>query len=498
MHHQLLRFVLGALFALVALLSAPGIHANSLVNDPFIQQQINKRSFEPGGANHLFGSRGAVADRKGDIHIIPTASIQAGGVNIDQAVIAGYYQYNVKFGGHEHDEHSPFANSNSQDKTNQQAVTGIDFTSLSLKWTGTEVHPADAYDGEQGSGYPAPTGARDEYSYVVSGHAIGARINLDDNRSTQDRLKDRKNAWNDAQNTITNAFELGLTHNPNLNKAGNATESLSALAMGIGATTGIPFEWLGASDAADGIALAKDLVTLEAIRALPHNQKLQVVHGIKAVQGIQNQYGQWRAANPNAAAAVSAVADVAGASFKKGGNSQSVAGDRITGPRGGSATDTGHVNADGQTIYQRDSGSHYSVNPKTGRQQWERSPHSSDGKRRPGDEYRTPSLRKGTKDDIMANYQKTSDGYYKNIKTEKTIEGPVDIGHTYGWENRRLKRAASELGMTQKELNDYVNSRPENFRLENRSQNRSHADEKPGNDDIEDIKQDMQKFLKGD
>lgn len=334
MHHQLPRFVLGALFALVALLFAPSIHANSLVNDPFIQQQINKRSFEPGGANHLFGSRGAVSDRKGDIHIIATASIQAGGVNIDQAVIAGYYQYNVKFGGHEHDEHSPFTNSNSQDKTNQQAVTGIDFTSLSLKWTGTEVHPADAYDGEQGSGYPTPTGARDEYSYVVSGNAIGARINLDDNRSTQDRLKDRKNAWNDAQNTITNAFELGLTHDPNLNKAGNATESLSALAMGVGAATGIPFEWLGASDAADGIALAKDLVTLEAIRALPHNQKLQVVHGIKAVQGIQNQYGQWRAANPNVAAALSAVADVAGASFKKGGNSQSVAGDRITGPRG--------------------------------------------------------------------------------------------------------------------------------------------------------------------
>lgn len=373
MHHQLLRFVLGALFALVALLFAPSIHANSLVNDPFIQQQINKRSFEPGGANHLFGSRGAVSDRKGDIHIIATASIQAGGVNIDQAVIAGYYQYNVKFGGHEHDEHSPFTNSNSQDKTNQQAVTGIDFTSLSLKWTGTEVHPADAYDGEQGSGYPTPTGARDEYSYVVSGNAIGARINLDDNRSTQDRLKDRKNAWNDAQNTITNAFELGLTHDPNLNKAGNATESLSALAMGVGAATGIPFEWLGASDAADGIALAKDLVTLEAIRALPHNQKLQVVHGIKAVQGIQNQYGQWRAANPNVAAALSAVADVAGASFKKGGNSQSVAGDRITGPRGGGATDTGHVNADGQTIYQRDSGSHYSFQ-KDGKQQRENSP----------------------------------------------------------------------------------------------------------------------------
>lgn len=88
--------------------------------------------------------------------------------------------------------------------------------------------------------------------------------------------------------------------------------------------------------------------------------------------------------------------------------------------------------------------------------------------------------------------------YYKNIKTDEIIEGPVDIGHTYGWENRRLKRAASELGMTQKELNDYVNSRPENFRLENRSQNRSHANEKPGNDDIENIKQDMQKFLKGD
>ena len=38
-----------------------------------------------------------------------------------------------------------------------------------LSVTGYEIHPADGYDGEQGGGYPTPTGARDEYTYKVSG-----------------------------------------------------------------------------------------------------------------------------------------------------------------------------------------------------------------------------------------------------------------------------------------------------------------------------------------
>ena len=47
-----------------------------------------------------------------------------------------------------------------------------------------------------------------------------------------------------------------------------------------------------------------------------------------------------------------------------------------------------------------------------------------------------------------------------------------------------------------RQFNDFVNSIPERFRLENRSVNRSHKDEMPGNGDIQKIKDDMELFLK--
>ena len=46
-----------------------------------------------------------------------------------------------------------------------------------------------------------------------------------------------------------------------------------------------------------------------------------------------------------------------------------------------------------------------------------------------------------------------------------------------------------------RQFNDYVNSIPEKFRLENRSVNRSHKDEMPGNGDIQEIKDNMKLFL---
>ncbi|MFZ7216252.1 GH-E family nuclease [Avibacterium avium] len=93
---------------------------------------------------------------------------------------------------------------------------------------------------------------------------------------------------------------------------------------------------------------------------------------------------------------------------------------------------------------------------------------------------------------------KLENGDYYHAASDTTIKGPIDIGHTYGWEHRRLSLAAKELKMTQKEFNDYVNARPKNFRLENRLRNQSHYDEMPGKDDIQRIKEDMQMFLKMD
>ncbi len=63
---------------------------------------------------------------------------------------------------------------------------------------------------------------------------------------------------------------------------------------------------------------------------------------------------------------------------------------------------------------------------------------------------------------------------------------------------QKLSLAAKELNWSQKQFNDYVNARPERFRLENMSENRSHKNEMPGKGDILEIRQDMQKFMNGD
>lgn len=71
------------------------------------------------------------------------------------------------------------------------------------------------------------------------------------------------------------------------------------------------------------------------------------------------------------------------------------------------------------------------------------------------------------------------------------------MDHEYVWENRRILRAADELGMTQQQLNDFVNSIPERFRIETKADNLSHKFEKPGNGEIDEIKKEMEHFLEG-
>ena len=66
-----------------------------------------------------------------------------------------------------------------------------------------------------------------------------------------------------------------------------------------------------------------------------------------------------------------------------------------------------------------------------------------------------------------------------------------------GEEQRRVSLAAKELNWSQKQFNNYVNARPNKFRLENMSENRSHRNEMPGKDDIERIVRDMKNFERG-
>ena len=129
------------------------------------------------------------------------------------------------------------------------------------------------------------------------------------------------------------------------------------------------------------------------------------------------------------------------------------------------------------------------VNEKTGR-------YEASGEVPISELYGRPYLRKETTEKIMDNYQRLPNGDYLEKSSREIIKGPIDIGHVYGWEHRRLVLGADELKLTMKEFYDYVNARPAIFRFENRSDNRSHKWEKPGRDDIQDIKDDMSILLK--
>ena len=114
-----------------------------------------------------------------------------------------------------------------------------------------------------------------------------------------------------------------------------------------------------------------------------------------------------------------------------------------------------------------------------------------------GDKYPRPTLRVETKKNILSQYEQVSDNVLLHKETGEIVNGPFDIGHIPGWEHRRLEEAAKQLGLTRQEFNDYVNSRSNIFRLENRSENRSHRNEMPGKGDILDIKEDMRNFMNG-
>ena len=113
-----------------------------------------------------------------------------------------------------------------------------------------------------------------------------------------------------------------------------------------------------------------------------------------------------------------------------------------------------------------------------------------------GDKYPRLTLRVETKKNIFSQYEQVSDNVLLHKETGEIVNGPFDIGHIPGWEHRRLEEAAKQLGLTRQEFNDYVNARPQNFRLENRSENRSHRNEMPGNDKLDPIITDMKNFFK--
>jgi hypothetical protein len=90
-----------------------------------------------------------------------------------------------------------------------------------------------------------------------------------------------------------------------------------------------------------------------------------------------------------------------------------------------------------------------------------------------------PYLRESTKLAIEDAAFKTESGEFIDPNTTEVIDDLFHYGHKPGYENWRILEEARAKGMTQKELNDWVNSHPEWFQIESPAANMSHKYEAP-------------------
>ena len=112
---------------------------------------------------------------------------------------------------------------------------------------------------------------------------------------------------------------------------------------------------------------------------------------------------------------------------------------------------------------------------------------------RSGEPLQRPPLRENSKAIIEASADTNAQGQFVDPEGNVIIE--PEYGHIYGHENRRIVAAGEELGLSQSQLNEYVNSRPEFFQIEERAVNVSHANEMPGLEPYDHIIADMEIFF---
>ena len=104
-----------------------------------------------------------------------------------------------------------------------------------------------------------------------------------------------------------------------------------------------------------------------------------------------------------------------------------------------------------------------------------------------------PSLRADTRAAIEASALKNADGQF--LDPQSSVLGEWHYGHIRGHENRRILAAADLLGVSQSQLNDYVNARPQFFQIEDAARNLRHAGELQGTNQLGSILRDMRNFF---
>lgn len=313
---KIFRQTAAMLIALLAVVSGAS-HAENIADDPFIRQNLDRANFEPGGQYHLFNSRGKVAERSGSISVIPFQDFRFGDFRIQQAGIRGDIGYTVRFSGHGHEVHSPFDNHARRQANDERGNVNIGLSLYQIDWSGHEHHPADGYDGPQGGGYPAPKGARDEYSYHIEGQAQTTFYAPTDTRSTMERLKDRyANMPQNFANRSVEANKKIFDHNDRLNRWGNGAETVNGLFAAVANGFQSVGEAVGVGDAIDGIYRGGAIATMHGIDQLPSTKaKMDAIGALGTGAGYIDSVSQWAADNPNATEMVKAGANIGTAAW---------------------------------------------------------------------------------------------------------------------------------------------------------------------------------------
>ncbi|HGM2895650.1 TPA: MafB family polymorphic toxin, partial [Neisseria gonorrhoeae] len=309
--------------AAISLLQIPISHANGL--DARLRDDMQAKHYEPGGKYHLFGNaRGSVKNR---VCAVQTFDATAVGpilpITHERTGFEGIIGYETHFSGHGHEVHSPFDNHDS--KSTSDFSGGVDggFTVYQLHRTGSEIHPADGYDGPQGGGYPEPQGARDIYSYHIKGTSTKTKINTVPQAPFSDRwLKENAGAASGFLSRADEAGKLIWENDPDKNWRANRMDDVRGIiqgavnpfltgfqGVGIGAITDSAVSPVTDTAAQQTLQGINDLGNLSPEAQLAAASLLQ--DSAFAVKDGINSARQWADAHPNITATAQTALSVA-------------------------------------------------------------------------------------------------------------------------------------------------------------------------------------------
>ncbi|HFB7328971.1 polymorphic toxin MafB class 3 [Neisseria gonorrhoeae] len=309
--------------AAISLLQIPISHANGL--DARLRDDMQAKHYEPGGKYHLFGNaRGSVKNR---VCAVQTFDATAVGpilpITHERTGFEGIIGYETHFSGHGHEVHSPFDNHDSKSTSDFSGSVDGGFTVYQLHRTGSEIHPADGYDGPQGGGYPEPQGARDIYSYHIKGTSTKTKINTVPQAPFSDRwLKENAGAASGFLSRADEAGKLIWENDPDKNWRANRMDDIRGIVQGAVNPFLTGFQGLGVGAITDSavnpVTYAAAQQTLQGIHDLGNVSPAAQLAAASLLQdsafavkdGI-NSARQWADAHPNITATAQTALAVA-------------------------------------------------------------------------------------------------------------------------------------------------------------------------------------------